>query len=75
MFLQLVGVLQPQQLLAVWRYAIVAIVVVAAVITPSGDPISMTALAVPMLILYFASAGVGLFVQRRRRRAEQPAPA
>ncbi len=75
-FLQLIGVLQPQQLMSVWRYAIVGIVVAAAVITPSGDPISMTALAVPMLVLYFASAGIGFLVQRRRqRRAEQPAAA
>ena len=34
-------------------------------ITPSGDPISLTALAVPMLVLYFASAGIGFLVQRR----------
>jgi sec-independent protein translocase protein TatC len=75
-FLQLIDVLQPQQLMSVWRYAIVGIVVAAAVITPSGDPISMTALAVPMLVLYFASAGIGFLVQRRRRRrAEQPAAA
>ena len=40
-FLQLVGVVTPQQLLKGWRYAIVGIVVVAAVITPSGDPISL----------------------------------
>ena len=33
------GVLTPQQLLGAWRYAIVGIVVIAAVITPSGDPI------------------------------------
>ena len=54
-FLQLVGVLTPQQLLECWRYAIVGIVVVAAVITPSGDPISLVALAVPMLVLYFVA--------------------
>ena len=58
-FLQLVGVLTPQQLLGIWRYAIVGIVVVAAVITPSGDPISMLALAVPMLVLYFVAILIG----------------
>ena len=47
-FLQLVGVLTPQQLIKQWRYAIMVIFVVAAVITPSGDPISLLALAVPM---------------------------
>ena len=67
-FLQLVGVLTPQQLLGAWRYAIVGIVVLAAVITPSGDPISLAALAVPMLVLYFIAVGIGLLVQRRSRR-------
>ena len=63
---QFVGILTPQQLLGAWRYAIVGIVVMAAVITPSGDPISLTALAVPMLVLYFIAAGIGLIAQRRR---------
>ncbi len=69
-FLQLVGVITPQQLLKYWRYAILGIVVVAAVITPSGDPISLAALALPMLVLYFVSVGLGTIFQRRRRRAE-----
>ena len=47
-FLELVGVLTPQQLSQWRRYAIVVIVIVAAVITPSGDPYSMLALAIPM---------------------------
>jgi sec-independent protein translocase protein TatC len=72
-FLQLVGVLTPGQLLRGWRYAILGIVVVAAVITPSGDPISLAALAVPMTVLYGLSIGVGLIAQRRRR--QEPAPA
>jgi sec-independent protein translocase protein TatC len=72
-FLQLVGVLTPQQLLGAWRYAILGIVVAAAVITPSGDPISLTALAAPMLVLYFVAIGVGLIAQRRSRAASAPA--
>lgn len=72
-FLQLVGVLKPRQLLSIWRYAIVAIVVIAAVITPSGDPISLAALSVPMVVLYFGSVAVGMFAERRRNRAEPSA--
>ena len=68
-FLQLAGVLTPQQLWRGWRYAIIGIVVVAAVITPSGDPISLAALAVPMTLLYVVSILVGLLIQRRKRRA------
>jgi len=71
--LQLVGVLTPQQLLGWWRYSIVGIVVLAAVITPSGDPISLAALTVPMLILYFVSIGIGIIAQRRSRAAKPTA--
>lgn len=66
-FLQLVGVATPQQLLKAWRYAVVAIVFIAAIITPSGDPISLAALAIPMLVLYLVSIGIGIVIQRRKR--------
>jgi sec-independent protein translocase protein TatC len=46
---------------------------VAAVITPSGDPISLFALAIPMTLLYFISYFIGLFFQRRKRRREATA--
>lgn len=69
-FLQLIGVLQPQTLLRGWRYAIVGIFLVAAAITPSGDPISLLALSVPMTVLYFGAILVGWVAQRRKRRAE-----
>jgi sec-independent protein translocase protein TatC len=46
-----------------------AIFLTAAIITPSGDPISMMALAVPMTILYAISVGIGYFIQWRRNKA------
>lgn len=66
--LQLMGVVTWRTLLRAWRMATVIIVVVAAVITPSGDPISMMALGVPMLVLYFGAIGVGAIVSWRRGR-------
>lgn len=69
-FLQLLGVLTPQALLGAWRYAIVGTFLVAAAITPSGDPISLMALSVPMVILYFVAILIGRVVQRRRERAD-----
>lgn len=71
--LQLIGVLTPKRLVQWWRWAIVVIALIAAVITPSGDPISMIALAVPMLVLYVVAVLVGwalLFFRRRRIRRE-----
>jgi sec-independent protein translocase protein TatC len=69
-FLQLIGVLQPQTLLGGWRYAIVGTFAVAAAITPSGDPISLLALSIPMVLLYFVAILIGWLNQRRKRRAE-----
>lgn len=65
-FLQLAGVVRPRQLVEGWRVAIVAIVVLAAVITPSGDPITLVALTVPLVILYFVAIGLGHLLVRRR---------
>jgi len=69
--LELLGVVTPRRLLGWWRPALVIIVVVAAVITPSGDPISMTALAAPMVLLYVVSIGVGALVLKLRARKQR----
>ncbi|MGI9646721.1 MAG: twin-arginine translocase subunit TatC, partial [Ilumatobacteraceae bacterium] len=68
-FLQLAGVVTPRQLLKSWRYATVGVFVLAAVITPSGDPITLTMLGVPLLILYFLAALIGWLLVRRRSAA------
>jgi sec-independent protein translocase protein TatC len=74
--LEIAGVLTPKQLSAWRRYAIVVIVIVAAVITPSGDPISMLALAIPMYIFFEMSIVIGWLINRRKRkRAEKAASA
>jgi sec-independent protein translocase protein TatC len=67
-FLQLAGVVQPRSLVRVWRYATVGIFVLAAAITPSGDPITLMMLGVPMLALYFLAALIGWLLVRKRPR-------
>jgi sec-independent protein translocase protein TatC len=75
-FLQLAGVLSPSTLARHRRWAIVGIVILVAVLTPSGDPISLAALAVPMYLFYELSILIGwLANRRRRRRDEHPAAA
>ncbi len=69
-FLQLVGVVTPQKLVKNWRNAIMVIFLTAAVITPSGDPISMLSLAIPMSLLFWIAVLIGWLLVRRR----QPAP-
>jgi sec-independent protein translocase protein TatC len=64
-FLQLAGVLSSRRLASWRRYAIVLIFVVGAVITPSGDPITLIAMAVPMVLFYEASILIGRFALKR----------
>lgn len=65
-FLQLVGAITPKRLLSSWRMSIVGIAVLAAVITPSGDPVTLAMLAVPMTVLYFVSILIGWLAVRNR---------
>lgn len=67
-FLQLVGVVTPGTLIRQWRYSILGVFAIAAVITPSGDPISMMALAIPMTLLFLLAILIGYIVERRRAR-------
>jgi len=64
--LQALGVVTPRRLLASWRIALVAIAVISAVITPSGDPVTMGMLGLPMVVLYFLAILLGWLVVRRR---------
>jgi sec-independent protein translocase protein TatC len=73
-FLQLAGALTSRRLRSWRRYAIVIIVVLVAVITPSGDPVSLLALSVPMYVFYEASIIIGRVIERRRARAAAAAP-
>ena len=69
-FLQILGILTPEALAAQRRLALVGIVILVAVITPSGDPISLIALAGPMYLFYEAAIIFGKLRRRKRRRAE-----
>jgi sec-independent protein translocase protein TatC len=47
------GLVSPQTMAKQWRYALVGIAVVAAMITPTVDPFNMAVVMLPLLILYF----------------------
>jgi sec-independent protein translocase protein TatC len=65
-FLQMAGILDTQTLRRGRRFAIVGICILVAVITPSGDPISMLMLSVPMVIFYEASIIIGSIITKRQ---------
>lgn len=58
-FLQLAGVLQTQTLRDNRRIAVVCVVILGAVITPTGDPFTLLALSGPMYIFYEISMIIG----------------
>jgi sec-independent protein translocase protein TatC len=60
----LADVISPKKLSAWRRWFIVGIVVVAGVITPSSDPFSMMAMAIPMYLFYELSILIGRIAKR-----------
>ncbi len=66
-----VGLTSARQLLRGWRVAIVAIAVVAAVVTPTADPINMGLVMLPLFALYLLSVLFAALV-RREKRAPKP---
>ncbi|MBW3546711.1 MAG: twin-arginine translocase subunit TatC [Actinobacteria bacterium] len=64
-FLQVAGMLTWQRLASWRRWAVVGIFVMVAVVTPSGDPFTLFALALPMYLFYESSILVGRFVLKR----------
>jgi sec-independent protein translocase protein TatC len=63
------GVVTAKSLLKFWRQAIVLIAVLAAVITPTVDPVNMALMMSPLIVLYFVSILFAWFA--RRGRADQ----
>ena len=69
-FFTLLRLTTPRFLLRNVRYAVLIMFIVAAIITPTGDPLTMTLFAGPMILLYFVGiAASWLLVLRREGRS------
>jgi len=64
------GVLSPEQLKRTWRFAIVIIAVLSAVITPTPDPFTMSVVMLPLLGLYLLGVILAGFTYRPRPPVE-----
>lgn len=73
-FLGLAGIVSRATLVSHRKHALVAIAVLAAVVTPSQDPYTMLAMAVPLYLLYELVIFLLRFVERRRSKREATAP-
>jgi sec-independent protein translocase protein TatC len=69
MYLARFGIVTAGQLVRWWRIAIVGAFVIAAIVTPTIDPVTQSLVAGPIIVLYFLGIVLAFFVQPRRRAA------
>ncbi|HEY2979945.1 MAG TPA: twin-arginine translocase subunit TatC [Anaerolineales bacterium] len=67
------GLIRPQFLAQQWRLAVVLIAVLAAAITPTVDPVNMTLVMIPMILLYFISIGLSFVAYAGRQPSKTSA--
>jgi len=75
-FLALFGLVTPRFLWDNFRYAVLIISIVAAVVTPTPDALTMIIFMAPMILLYLVGIGISaLVIRRERHRGAEAAPA
>lgn len=62
------GLVRASMLLRQWRVAIVVIAIVAAIVTPTTDPVNMGLVMAPLLVLYFLGILLAALARRERRK-------
>jgi sec-independent protein translocase protein TatC len=67
-FLSRLGIVTPQFLMKNFKYAVVATFIIAAVITPTPDMVTQSALAIPMILLYLLGVLVSYIFGVPRQR-------
>jgi len=69
-FLARLGILTPKFMRRYRRHAIVVILIIAAIVTPTTDPFTMGVFALPMMLLYEISIWIAGVAKRRRTASE-----
>ena len=70
-FLAKMGLITARWMIKNFKYAVLLVFVIAAVITPTPDPITQSIVAVPMLVLYGLGILIALVVGRGREKADR----
>lgn len=69
------GILSSKAMRKWWRGIVLAIFIFGAIAVPTGDPFGMSALAIPICVLYAAAVGIAELNDRRRARRRAAAGA
>lgn len=64
------GIVRAGTLLRGWRFAIIGIAILAAMVTPTIDPVNMGLVMAPMIFLYFVSILLAAIATKARDRTE-----
>jgi sec-independent protein translocase protein TatC len=70
-FLALMGIMSPEFMVKNFRYSILVIFIIAAIVTPTPDIVNMCVFAAPMIVLYGLSIGVAYLVHPKQREARK----
>ncbi|HEX8024325.1 twin-arginine translocase subunit TatC [Mucilaginibacter sp.] len=65
------GIMTPKFMKETRRYAIVVILIIAAVVTPTPDMLTMTVVSIPLFVLYEVSIIVAGLVEKRKIKKEE----
>ena len=69
-FLTKIGMITPQFMRSYRKHAVVVIMIIGAVITPSPDPLSMSMVAIPLYVLYEISIFISALELRNKLKRE-----
>jgi sec-independent protein translocase protein TatC len=64
------GVVTARQMASWWRYAIVAIVIASAILTPTPDVFNQLLMAGPLIILYGIGIGAAAVFGKKKKEEE-----
>lgn len=68
-----IGIISATLLIKSWKIALVAILIVAAIVSPTGDIPNLMLFATPMMVLYIFSIFIAWFFGKERRSNDLPA--
>lgn len=70
-FLTQMGILTPQFMRKYRKHAIIGILIIGAIVTPSPDPLSQTVISLPLYMLYESSIFISAYVVRKKKKEEE----
>lgn len=71
MFLARMGVLTPRFMIRHFKYAVLGIFIISAVVTPGGEVVTQLAMAGPLTVLYVFSIGLAWIFAKKRKKADE----